>query len=57
MLPGEGGGEEGKRRRETGTRYSSQITEKGEVTTIPALYKEEPLGAGQPSPWARDFGV
>ena len=45
---------------ERGTRYSSQEakgTKGGWVTKMSGLYREEPLGEGQPSPCAREFKV
>lgn len=51
---------EGKGQEERGNRYSSKEAKgpkRERVTKMSGFYREEPLGEGRPSPWARKFRV
>lgn len=54
-MPWEGKERAGGRRRERAS-TEREGEERGE-TKMSGLYREEPLGEGQPSPWAGEFRV
>ena len=56
MGNGRGWGGEGERTKERDS-MQRESGEEGRETKMSGLYREEPLGEGQPSPWAGKFRV